>query len=195
MWRMNVELILIFILEILYSFSFQCNTCSHDDTYTPLIIVSPRQIHTYLHLYTSIYTSTDAKLPPKYSEPKWSKATPSVRPWRGWWRRKGGRRGFSRCLITVIDGTNPSTPSRQGLTHHWHQLTWNSQPEEIPTGTRAYRSRQTRVRVVDSYLWFVKFNGCGGTLVSPEFVLTAGKVPLSFTHWRTSALNQSSPGI
>jgi len=27
---------------------------------------------------------------------------------------------------------------------------------------------------VDSYPWFVKFNGCGGTLVSPEFVLTAG---------------------
>lgn len=27
---------------------------------------------------------------------------------------------------------------------------------------------------VDSYPWFVKFNGCGGVLISPEFVLTAG---------------------
>ena len=28
---------------------------------------------------------------------------------------------------------------------------------------------------VDSYPWFVKFDGCGGFLISPEFVLTAGK--------------------
>ena len=29
---------------------------------------------------------------------------------------------------------------------------------------------------VDTYPWFVSFGGCGGTLISPEYVLSAGKV-------------------
>ena len=29
-----------------------------------------------------------------------------------------------------------------------------------------------------TYPWFVKFNGCGGFLISPEFVLTAGELGL-----------------
>lgn len=27
----------------------------------------------------------------------------------------------------------------------------------------------------ESYPWFVKFSGCGGSLISPEYVLTAGE--------------------
>lgn len=46
--------------------------------------------------------------------------------------------------------------------------------------TEVYADRSSRIvggfdAPVESYPWFVKFSGCGGSLISPEFVLTAGE--------------------